>query len=198
MSLGLTGGIATGKSTAGKKLKELGAKVVDADKIAHKVIEPEGKAYQEVVDYFGERILTSAGEIDRKKLGEIVFADATERKKLEEITHPYIIKTIKDIIKKEENNYKIVLEAPLLYEVGLEELVKEVWVISASVTNQIKRLQNRDGLNRREAIKRIDSQLPLAEKEKRADLVIYNNGTKDELYNKITKAWKDWVENKGG
>lgn len=125
MALGLTGGIATGKTTAANILKELGAIIIDADKIAHKIMEPEGPAYSDVVQFFGNNILDEDGSINRKKLGEIVFNNSELRQKLEKITHPIILREIKDRLKENSDN-NLVLVAPLLFEVGIDDLVEKV------------------------------------------------------------------------
>ncbi len=193
MALGLTGGLATGKSTAAEILASLGAEIIDADRIAHQVLEPEGEAYSDVVAHFGRSILTEDGRVDRKKLGRIIFSSPVKRQQLEKLTHPHILEKIERRLEEDRDSSRIVLEAPLLFETGLEKLVQEIWVISARLENQIARLKRRDGLDREEALRRINAQLSLKEKRKRADLVIENNGSKAELKEKVVKAWKDWL-----
>ncbi|MGM0413720.1 MAG: dephospho-CoA kinase [Bacillota bacterium] len=189
MALGLTGGIATGKTTAANILKDFGAEIVDADKIAHKIMEPDGPAYSDVVQFFGNNILNDDGSINRNKLGEIVFSNSELRQKLEKITHPIIIKEIE---KRLENDNNIVLVAPLLFEVGLERLVDVVWVIYCSRLTQIKRLKNRDNLDDNAANIRIDAQMPLQEKIENADLAIENEGSIEDLKSKLRVAWEKW------
>lgn len=194
MALGLTGGIATGKTTVAEMLAELGAEIIDADKIAHEVLQLDGEAYEDVVAYFGRSILRANGEIDRKKLGEMVFSNENLRQHLEKLTHPYIIDRIRSQLKETEDEHETVLVAPLLYEAGLEDLVDSVWVVYASLPIQIKRLKERDGLSRGEARNRIDAQLSLDKKKEMADKVIYNEGTKQELRLSVEEAWQDWLE----
>lgn len=189
MALGLTGGIATGKTTAANILKDFGAEIVDADKIAHKIMEPDGPAYSDVVQFFGNNILNDDGSINRNKLGEIVFSNSELRQKLEKITHPIIVKEIE---KRLENDNNIVLVAPLLFEVGLERLVDVVWVIYCSRLTQIKRLKNRDNLDDNAANIRIDAQMPLQEKIENADLAIENEGSIEDLKSKLRVAWEKW------
>lgn len=189
MALGLTGGIATGKTTAANILKDFGAEIVDADKIAHKIMEPDGPAYSDVVQFFGNNILNDDGSINRNKLGEIVFSNSELRQKLEKITHPLIVKEIE---KRLENDNNIVLVAPLLFEVGLERLVDVVWVIYCSRLTQIKRLKNRDNLDDNAANIRIDAQMPLQEKIENADLAIENEGSIEDLKSKLRVAWEKW------
>jgi len=191
MALGLTGGIAAGKTTATNILKNLGAKIIDADKIAHKIMEPEGPAYSDVVQFFGNNILDEDGSINRKKLGEIVFNNSELRQQLEKITHPIILREIKGKLKENSEN-NTVLVAPLLFEVGIDNLVEEVWVIYCSRETQIKRLRNRDNITREAAKVRINAQMSLEKKIKQADLAIENEGSLKEFERKLKDAWEKW------
>ena len=191
MALGLTGGIAAGKTTATNILKNLGAKIIDADKIAHKIMEPEGPAYSDVVQFFGNNILDEDGSINRKKLGEIVFNNSELRQQLEKITHPIILREIKGKFKEDSEN-NTVLVAPLLFEVGIDNLVEEVWVIYCSRETQIKRLRNRDNITREAAKVRINAQMSLEKKIKQADLAIENEGSLKEFERKLKDAWEKW------
>lgn len=191
MIIGLTGGIATGKSTVARILASLGAYIVNADKIGHNILDKNKNAYNEVIDEFGENIVDKNGKIDRKKLGEIVFSDKDKLEKLENITHPYIIKEIKYETKAKIKEYHhLVLDVPLLFETGLENIVDVSWVVVCSHEKQLERIAKRDGLSREEAIKRISAQMETFQKIKLADFVIYNNGTKEELNIKVIKKWK--------
>lgn len=194
MALGLTGGIATGKSTAAKILNQLGAEVIEADKIAHKVISPEGEAYEEVIAHFGGEIVREDGTIDRKKLGDIVFNDSKQRQKLEKLTHPHIIGRIKEKLAEENYCRSLVAVIPLLFENNLQNLFESVWVITCSQDTQLDRLQKRDNLTRAEACQRLSIQMDLSEKEARADKVFDNEGTRKELKIELKKAWKKWME----
>lgn len=195
MIIGLTGGIASGKTTAARFLEELGAYIINADQVSRLIMQPQKKGYREVVAEFGQKILDQKGEIDRSKLGEIIFSDPRKRKKLEEITHPLIIAEMKAKIKKlkEEGKDPIVLEIPLLFETGMEQMVDQVWVVYVDETTQLDRLQNRNDLSRPEAQKRINSQMSLEEKSKRADIVVDNNGDKQDLKNEITTLWEKHI-----
>lgn len=191
MIIGLTGGIAAGKSTVARILASLGAYIINADKIGHNILDRNKNAYDEVIDEFGGNILKKSGKIDRKKLGEIVFSDKDKLKKLENITHPYIIKEIKyETNEKDKEFHHLVLDVPLLFETGLENIVDVSWVVVCSQEKQIERITKRDGLSRKEAKKRISAQMKTAKKIKLADFVIYNNGSKEELNNKIIRKWK--------
>lgn len=190
MIIGLTGGIASGKSTAAEYLKQKGAEIIDADKISHKVSQKGNKGWQAVVNEFGEEILKENREFDREKLADIIFSDPEKRKKLESLLHPIIIYEMKEEAYKYLSQNKIVVfMAPLLFEVGLDKFCDKVWVISADKEVQIKRLKERDGISRQDALKRIDAQMPLQEKEEKADLVIENNTSLDALKEKIDYHW---------
>lgn len=190
MIIGLTGGIATGKSTAAQYLKSKGAALIDADQISHQLTQKGKKGWQLIKNEFGEEILNAAGEVDREKLGQIVFSDPEKRKKLESILHPAIISKMKaKAYQYLKENRIVVFMAPLLYEVNLDTFCDQVWVISSKQENQLKRLKKRDNLKQAEALERIKSQLPLSKKEKRADLVILNNSTLEALKEKIDFYW---------
>jgi dephospho-CoA kinase len=175
--IGLTGGIASGKSSVGAILRKLGVRVVDADQIAHRVYLPETPGYTRVVQEFGAGILDSDGHIDRKRLGEIVFQNPEARVKLEKITHPVIMNEINRLIAaaKAENCPIVVVEVPLLFEAGLEGQFDYIWVVSAHHDIQLKRLMERNRLTFEEASARLSAQLPLHVKEGKADVIVYNN-----------------------
>lgn len=191
MLIGLTGGIASGKSTAVKYLQRLGAKTIDSDKIAHQVLEPGNEGYRRVVKEFGEEILDKHGEIDRKRLGKMVFSSPTLLSKLEDLTHPLIIAEIKEkarlLQQKSEN--PVVLDAPLLFEKDLDSMVDEVWVVYVRPEIQLKRLMARDNLSEEEARARINAQLPLEQKRCLADRVLDNSGTEEDLQQQIENFW---------
>lgn len=191
MIIGLTGGIATGKSTAAEYLKEKGARIIDADQISHQISSRGEKGWQLVVDEFGDEILRDDGEFDRNKLGEIVFSDPQKRKTLESLLHPLIIYEMKEQAHQYlENDEIVVFMAPLLFEAGLDRFCDQIWVISSSEAEQIKRLKNRNDFKREEALKRIKAQMPLNKKEEKADVVIENNSTIEDLKNKIDLYWE--------
>ncbi|MFW6230167.1 MAG: dephospho-CoA kinase [Halanaerobium sp.] len=191
MIIGLTGGIATGKSTAAEYLEKKGARIIDADQISHKISQKGEKGWQLVVDEFGTEILQENGEFDREKLGEIVFSDPAKRKKLESLLHPLIIYEMKEQAHQYlEKDEIVVFMAPLLYEAGLDRFCDQVWVIDSSEETQIKRLKMRNNFSREEALKRINSQMPLKEKKIKADISIENNSTIADLKSKLDLYWE--------
>jgi len=190
--IGLTGGTGSGKSTVSKFLAHLGAVVIDADKVGHEVFKPGTKAWQEVVDAFGQGIISADGTIDRRKLGEIVFSNPDARAKLNQVMHPLIYEQVKSRI--EEYGRKgvaiIIVEAPLLLEVGWKSLVDEVWVTSASEATVIKRLKEQKGLPEAQSLARIRAQLTDEERIRQADVVIDTDCALDELKERVEALWR--------
>lgn len=188
ITIGLTGGVATGKSTVGKLLSGKGIEVISSDELAHLAMMPGNTGYHEIVSEFGHKILMTDGKINRKLLGEIVFKDETARKRLEQIIHPQVISAIKQGIERssKQGEKLIVVEIPLLFEVGLTEIFDYIWVVSSTQERQLHRIFERDGLTEAEAKKRIKVQLPLKDKEARADAVIFNNNGLDCLEKQVS------------
>lgn len=192
--IGLTGGIASGKSVVSQALQALGAEIINADEIAHNVVDPFKPAWNEIINLFGKEILNEDNTINRKKLGEIVFNDREKLMQLNQITHPHIIKEISNSIKEAglANRQAVVLvEVPLLYETHMDKLFDEIWVTWVDRETQIKRLMERDGISEEDALKRIEAQIPLDEKAKRADLVIDNNHNLEETIAKVTRYFNN-------
>ncbi|MDK2824281.1 MAG: dephospho-CoA kinase [Clostridia bacterium] len=197
--VGLTGGIASGKSTISNYLKSLGAVVIDADLLARQAVEPGEKAWQKIRDYFGVQALNEDRTLNRKKIAEIIFANPREREVLNKIIHPEVIKKTKELIDKyklDEQIPLIVIDAPLLIEAGMQELVDEVWVINVEPELQIKRVMARDKISEEAAIKRLSSQMPTLEKLKYANRVINNNQNIEETLHQVKKIWQEVVEKK--
>ena len=190
--IGLTGGIGSGKSTVSTFLAGLGAVVLSADKIGHEALQPHTETWQEVVDAFGEGILEAGGEVDRQKLGEIVFGDAEALAKLNQIMHPRMYRMAEERIEelKQQGNEVIVLEAPLLVEAGWLPLVDQVWVTVASEETVVHRLCQRSGLSEAQALSRIRSQLPAEEKKRYADVVLDTDCTLSEVEAKVKELWE--------
>jgi dephospho-CoA kinase len=189
--IGLTGGIGSGKSTAAQILAEFGAKVIDADKVAHEVFNPGTEGLQKVVETFGECVLNSKGEIDRKKLGEIVFNDPTALATLNDIIHPRAYDLTKSRLEefRSQGVEVVVLEVILLVEAGWDHLADEIWVTTATEDTVVKRLQESRGLTREEILTRIHAQTPNEDRKKHADVVIENDGSYQELKTKLAELW---------
>ncbi|WP_078555455.1 dephospho-CoA kinase [Bacillus alkalicellulosilyticus] len=194
MIIGLTGGIASGKSTISAYFLEKGIPVIDADKIAREVVEPGEKTLEKLVTAFGQEILEVDGTIARKKLGEIIFNDETERLKLNSIIHPAI--RTRMVEKKEELLQKghshIVYDIPLLFESNLTHMVEKVILAYVDEQVQLERLQLRDNSSKEEALRRIHSQMPLKDKVVLADEVINNNGSIEETKEQVLRILKKW------
>lgn len=177
---GLTGGAGSGKSTAAGYFRDLGAKVIDADALGHTLLRRTGAAFDEVVHRFGKRILTSDGEIDRRALGAIVFAEPVRRLELEAILHPRIIEAQREraaALRAEDARAVILVEAALIYEAGVESQFRKIVVAWATDEQQIERLAAKTGMTVEQAKARVAAQMPAAEKRCRADFVIDCSGS---------------------
>lgn len=177
--VGLTGGIATGKSTVSEMLRRLGAEVIDADRLAREVVEPGRPAHAAIVREFGAEVLQADGTLDRKRLGSIVFADADRRRRLEAITHPAIRARFAERVGELEArgfDGVVVFDAAVLVESGGYKTMDRLVVVVTDEATELARLMARDGIGRDEALGRIRSQMPLAEKARLADYVIDNAG----------------------
>ncbi len=191
MVIGLTGGIASGKSTVSAKLKQLGAAVIDVDILARGVVSKGEIAYNRIVQCFGDRILLPSGEINRKRLGSIVFSDKEKLALLNSITHPEIIDRVKNKIQelKEEGFKVIVVDAAILIEMGMHKYVDSVWLVTVDRETQIKRLIKRDKFDYKESENRINSQFTNEVRKKYADVIIDNNKSIEEVGRKIEELW---------
>lgn len=194
--LGITGNIASGKSTVSRELARLGAVVVDADQLSREVVESGSSVLKKMVKVFGAEILKHDGVLDRDKLGQMVFADVKVRAMLERIVHPEIAK--KSIERLQELKQRtdiplIVYEAPLLFEVGAESRVDQVLVVKIDHDEQLKRLQVRDGLSKVAAQQRMAAQMPQQEKLTRADFVVDNSGSIEETLKQVDLLWSRLV-----
>ena len=194
LRIGLTGSIATGKSLVSEYFRELGAPVIDWDLISRAVVEPGLPAWQDIIDYFGTEILQEDQRLDRVKLGRVVFNNEEKRKKLESFIHPRTIdeaqRQERDALKKDPEAV-IIHDVPLLFEVSIDKRVEKTIFVYASEETQLNRLRERDGMNEEDALSRIRSQLSLAEKMKRADFVIDNNGSMEETRRQVQKLYHE-------
>ncbi|HSP23203.1 MAG TPA: dephospho-CoA kinase, partial [Planococcus sp. (in: firmicutes)] len=166
MIIGLTGSIASGKSTVSQMLKELGYPIVDADLVARQVVEPGSETLEEIKEAFGEGVILPDGSLDRKKVGDLIFSDPASRKRLNDIIHPAIRSEMlrQRAAYVEEGRKVVIMDIPLLFESQLQHFADKILVVSVTEENQLKRLMERNGLSEKEAIARISSQLPMSVK----------------------------------
>lgn len=194
--IGLTGGIATGKSSIARFFQAKGVMVIDADQLAREAVEPGSRGLAEVVAAFGKGVLAPDGRLDRQRLGVLVFSDSQKRRQLEGILHPEIKRLAEERIACASGTGQRVVfyMAPLLIEAGATDRVDEVWVVTVRPEVQLERLVLRDGISRHEAQRIIDSQMPLAEKEKQGRVVIDNSGTPEETNRRLAEIWSQEIE----
>ena len=194
--IGLTGGIACGKSTVSTELRKRGATIIDADALAHELSQPHQPLFHAYVQRFGREIVTEGGTLDRAAVARRVFADPAVRAEVEAIAHPIIRREAEERLRVAAQAQKraAVLDVPLLFEAGWDTLADEIWVVALPREEQLARLLTRDkGMTEREARARIAAQMPLAEKCARADVVIDNSGTVEEIREYIGKLWKERI-----
>ena len=193
--IGLTGGVATGKSTVAKMFKKCGAIVIDADEWAREVARPGKPAWREIVRTFGRRVLHPDRTIDRHALGTIVFHDTKDLRRLERIIHPRVareqIRLAKQAAKKDPKAI-VIYDVPLLFEAGIDKRVDKAVVVTTNRETQIMRLKKRNGLTRAEALRRIRTQMPLAAKRLRADYVLDGTRHRDSLFRDVSRLFEDF------
>ena len=188
--IGLTGGIATGKTTVSNYLRDrYGLPILDADIYAKEAVEVDSPIFQEIVKRYGSEIQLENRALNRTKLGDIIFNDTDEKAWLEAQIHPYVRKRFQEVVNSLDNQI-IVLSIPLLIEANLTHLVSEIWVVFCDYEQQIQRLQQRNHLTEQQAIARIKNQLPLTEKITRADVVLDNSQGLDFLYQQIDQIFQ--------
>jgi dephospho-CoA kinase len=195
--VGLTGGIASGKSTVAQFLKELGGVIIDFDILARKAVRPGEKAWRQIVESFGEGVLLDNRELDRKKISQIVFSDSEKRKRLEGFTHPAIAEEfVREVerISSVENNPLIFAVVPLLIEGVMQELFHAIAVVYIPGEKQIERLIQRDGITRARAIGILRAQMPIDEKIGYADFVIDNEESLEETKRQVQNFWGKLLE----
>ena len=191
--IGLTGGIASGKSLVARVFQDLGAHLIDADRIVHELLEPDHQAWREVLDHFGKDILLPDNTIDRRKLGDIIFNDAEKREWLNKCLHPRVFEIYATQVchlRCRQPDAIIVFDVALLIETGFYRTMNTVVVVYATKEQQIERLTSRHQLTRAQALSRIESQMPLDEKRKYADHVIDNSGTREETQRQARELFK--------
>jgi dephospho-CoA kinase len=193
MNIGLTGGIATGKSTVSRLFTERGAALVDLDVIAREIVEPGQAPLSQIAQRFGQAVLQADGTLNRRKLGEIVFADEAERKALEAITHPAIrarMRARMDALQSERPDRLVVVDVPLLYESSLQSFFEQVVVVYVPRNLQLERLRKRDGLTEAEAERRLAAQMDIEEKKRLADWVIDNSFSPERTAEQVDRFWR--------
>ncbi len=190
--IGLTGGIGSGKSTVASILKESGAVLINSDKVGHEVLNPGTPGWQEVLEAFGQDILTPNGNIDRQKLAQIVFNNPEALQRLNRIVHPKIEREVQSRLKKlqEQGIATVVIEAALISEAFWAPQAEQIWVVKTSQEITLHRLKER-GLSKSESLERMASQYPAEERVKRGLVIIDNNGSIEELRAKVVKLWQE-------
>jgi len=192
--VGLTGGVASGKTAISQVLKEEGAYIIDADQIARELVQPQKPAWRKLIGAFGKEILQEDGSIHRKKLADKVFADPKKRKLLNQILHPRIKEEMdrrtKEIGQKDPKAI-VVIDAPLIIELGNQRDMDKLIVVASTQTQQIKRLKERDGISPEAALRILSSQMPVEEKVKLADYVIRNEGSIEEAKKRAKEVFKE-------
>lgn len=191
--IGLTGGIACGKSTVSAYLQKKGAYIIDGDAIAKKLSKPYEPIWNAYVEHFGKKILNEDNSLNRRLIGQIVFTNNQEKLWMNSTMHPLIKTAILSEIDqcKQDEIEIVILDIPLLYEAGWDKLVDEVWVVQIDRQLQIKRIQERDNLSKEEAISRIEAQMSVEEKAKRADIVIDSSNAPEITLRLVDKIWNE-------
>ena len=192
MLMGVTGGIASGKTVVAKMLEQLGAPLIDFDLLARQVVEPGKPAFKQIVDYFGKEVLQEDGSLDRKKLSKIVFQDTQKRNRLEGFTHPPIHEAfLKRVNAVTEKDPAAIIQAvvPLLIEKHLQAMFDKILVVYVPREKQIERLTQRDGISEEEATHMLKAQLPINEKLACADFVVNNEGSMEETRRQVEDIW---------
>jgi dephospho-CoA kinase len=197
--LGLTGGIGSGKSLVARIFNDLGADVIDADQLARDVVEPGQPALNEIADAFGPEVLLPDGRLNRSRLGTIIFADAAARARLNAITHPPIRKRMaEEVAVRQGRQGVVILDIPLLYENARLDPVEAVIVVWVDRATQLRRLTERDGFSVEEAQRRIDTQMSLDEKRKRADHLIDNSGSPEATRRQVEAVYRQYLPGGAG
>lgn len=189
--VGLTGDIGTGKSTVALMFEEMGAKLIDADKIAHRMLWRNSPCFEKITRKFGSGILTH-GRIDRKKLAGAVFDDVSQLEELEKIIHPQVIRKVErrlETLRREKKYRIVVLDVPLLFESGMDKLTDVTITVYSNRINQVQRLLKKGGLDKKDIAKRSKRQMPLALKKRKSDFIINNNSDLKDAKSQVMKIW---------
>ncbi len=197
-SVGLTGGIGTGKTTVAHIFESLGAVIVDSDTFARSCLSKDMDGYKQVLKRYGDKILNSDLEIDRQNIAEIVFKDATERRWLEQLIHPYVFEKIRyEINLRKDKDGIMIIDVPLLFETGADSWLRPVIVVVCSKDTQIKRIQGRTpDMPYEHILERIHAQMPIEEKQKRADFIIDNSNGREQTKEQVESIWHTLIQDK--
>ena len=191
--LGVTGGIASGKTTVARMLEQLGARLIDFDLLSRVVVEPGKPAWRDITVYFGEQVLLQDKTLDRKKMAEIVFRDSEKRKKLESFVHPRIYEEFRRLVKEyDAKDFNIIIQVvvPLLLEAKLQHFFHKILLVYIPEEKQIERVMKRDRISREMALNMLSSQLPIEEKRGYADFIVDNSGPWEETKRQVEEVWK--------
>ena len=194
--IGLTGGIGSGKTTVSKYLQSLGFCVLDADQISREAVEPGQPALEELAALFGTWILTADGRLDRRKMADLIFADASKKKAADEIIHSKVAQALRQAAESFQGEL-LFMDIPLLFEAGWDIYMDEVWLVDAEEELQISRTMARDAVDRKSVERRMDNQMGRLEKRKRAQRILDNSGEKEDLYRKVDGFLKQIQEKDG-
>ncbi|MBP3723046.1 MAG: dephospho-CoA kinase [Selenomonadaceae bacterium] len=194
--LGLTGGIATGKSAVSRMLQKLGANIIDTDIIAHNLAEIGEPLYTAYVEHFGEGVKLENGELNRAEIAKRIYENEEERKWINSVAHPLIQAKVEEEISrlKDLGETNAVIEVPLLFEIGWQKFADVVWVVYVSKETQCERLQMRDHIDEAAALAKINAQMPIDEKKELADVVINNEYHYYKVKNEVKKAWRKFLK----
>ena len=191
MIIGLTGGIASGKSTVSGHLASLGAAIIDADKIAARLAEPGETLYKAYVEHFGARVVQADGRLDRRQIGRLTFADPAEKFWVDQVSHPLIRSEVERQLSTGRPGAVQVLDVPLLFEAQWDKLADVIWLVYVRPEVQLARLIRRNAYSEAEARQRIASQMPLEEKRALADVVIDNSGSRQATLEQVDRLWEE-------
>jgi dephospho-CoA kinase len=193
--VGLTGSMGTGKATVARFFARLGARIIDADSIARQVIMRGTKTWRKLIEVFGQDIIGSNGHIDRRRLASIAFREMSNVRRLNSIVHPPVIEEIDRQLKRagEEGSAVVIVNAPLLFEAGMEDTFDAIIVVTCPHEEQVRRCRERNGLSVEEIERRLLAQMPLEEKVKRSDYVIANNGSREDTEKQVAKIWNELI-----
>lgn len=185
--IGITGGIGSGKTTVSQYLMDKGYAVIDADKVAKELVKKGSPALLELVRIFGVQVLTKEGELDRTSLAAIVFTDPEQKRRLDQMMHPRILERIESLIEDMSGDEVVFVDAALIFEAGWDKFFDQIWLVDAMDETRLERIRKRDDLTREQVLERMNAQLDSFERRQRADRVLWNEGSKEELREQVER-----------